>query len=130
MHFQDGGDTYGSGTATAGSTSTTTTATGAAASRSAAAGAVGTLTLSVGSLGLLAGRLGLASELDRNLALEDLLAGEFLNGTFGLGGGREVDEGVADRAVGARVLGDRNGLTVARRRLVNRLSSWVQQHGT
>jgi len=76
----------------------------------AAAGTFGT-TLSVGTLGLLV-RLGLASELDRDLALENLLAGELSDGTLSLGGSREVDEGVTDGAVGARVLRDGNRLTV------------------
>jgi hypothetical protein len=75
-----------------------------------AASALGTL--DVGTLGLLV-RLGLAGELDRDLALKNLLAGELSDGTLGLGGGREVDEGVADRAVGARVLRDGNRLTAA-----------------
>jgi hypothetical protein len=75
-----------------------------------AASALGTL--DVGTLGLLV-RLRLAGELDRDLALKDLLAGELSDGTLSLGGGREVDEGVADRAVGARVLRDGNRLTAA-----------------
>jgi hypothetical protein len=73
--------------------------------------AAGTFTtLGVGALGLLV-RLGLASELDRDLALKDLLARELRDGTLSLSGCREVDEGVTDRAVGARVLWDGDGLT-------------------
>lgn len=68
------------------------------------------MALTVGTLGLLV-RLGLASELDGDLALEDLLAGELSDGTLSLARGREVDEGVADGAVGARVLGNGNRLT-------------------
>jgi hypothetical protein len=48
--------------------------------------------------------------LNGNLALKDLLAGELLDGTLGLSGSGKVDKGVADRAVGARVLGDRDRL--------------------
>jgi hypothetical protein len=76
----------------------------------AATSALGT-TLKVGTLGLLV-RLGLAGELDRDLALKDLLARELGDGAVGLAGSREVDKGVTDRAVGARVLRDRNRLTV------------------
>lgn len=99
-------------TTAAGITATATTATGAATTRCAAAGPIGTLTLAVGGLGLLTSGLGLASELNRDLALEDLLAGELLDGTLGLGRGGKVDKGVANGTVGTRVLGDRNGLTV------------------
>jgi hypothetical protein len=96
-------------------TSTASTATAATTSGSAAAGTFRARTLAVGTLdGLLASGLGLASELNRDLALKDLLAGKLLDGTLSLSGGREVDKGVANRAVGARVLGDRNGLTRGR----------------
>jgi hypothetical protein len=78
-----------------------------------AASTLGTA-LSGGTLSLLV-RLGLASKLDRDLALKDLLARELSDGTVGLSGSREVDKGVTDRAVGARVLRDRNGLTKARK---------------
>jgi hypothetical protein len=106
-------NTYTGGTATTGTTtSTAATATAATTAGSAAAGALRTRTLAVGTLNsLLASRLGLASELNGDLALEDLLAGELLDGTLSLGRSGEVDESVADRAVGARVLWDRNGLT-------------------
>lgn len=93
-------------TYTTASTSTATvtaTATTTAASRSTAAG---TLSTSAVALGLLTGGLGLASKLDGDLALKDLLAGELLYSTLGLRGGREIDERVADGAIGARVLGD------------------------
>lgn len=103
------GKTYTTATAT---TSTSATATARAATTASGLAAAGTLTLD-GTLGLLA-RLGLAGELDGDLALEDLLAGELSDGALGLAGGREVDEGVTDRAVGARVLRDGNRLTAGR----------------
>jgi hypothetical protein len=78
----------------------------------AAAGTLGA-TLKVGTLGLLV-RLGLAGKLDGDLTLQNLLARELSDGTLSLAGGRQVDEGVTDRAVGARVLRDRNRLAVAR----------------
>ena len=103
------GSTYAS---TASATSTaSTSATATATTRSTAAGALATRSLTVGSLGLLTSRLRLASKLNRDLALEDLLAGELLDGALSLAGGREVDESVADGAVGAGVLGDGNRLT-------------------
>lgn len=103
------GETY---TAAATTASTPTTGTASPATTTGRLTAAGTFstTLGVGTLGLLV-RLGLASELDRDLALQDLLAGELGDGTLGLAGSREVDEGVTDRAVGARVLRDRNRLT-------------------
>lgn len=80
--------THPSGVATATATTATTATTAATTTtRSSAAVALRTRTLSVSTLGLLASRLGLASELNRDLALEDLLAGELGNGTLGLVGG-------------------------------------------
>ena len=101
--------TYTAVTATTSTAATATAGATATTGRVAAASTLST-TLDGGTLGLLV-RLGLASELDGDLALKDLLARELGNGTVGLGGSREVDKGVADRAVGARVLRDRNGLT-------------------
>lgn len=99
--------TYGSAATAGTTTATTATATTATATASStAATALSTGSVAVGSFSLLASGLGLASELDRDLALEDLLAGELLNGALSLGGGREVDEGVANGTVGAGVLGD------------------------
>lgn len=104
-------DTHASGiAATAATTSTATTATATTTARSSAAGSLSARTLSVGALGLLTSRLGLASELNRNLSLKNLLARELSNGTVSLVGSREVDKGVADRAVSAGVLGDRDRL--------------------
>jgi hypothetical protein len=88
--------------------STATTATTATAGRLAATGSA----LTTLSGGLRSG-LGLASELDGNLAVKDRLAIQLLDGAVGLGGGGDVNEGVADRAGGARVGGDRGGLTEA-----------------
>jgi hypothetical protein len=99
-------DAYASATGTA-----TTTAAAAATARGATAVALGG-TLAVGDVRLLTSRLGLAGELDRDLALQDLLAGKLGDGALGLGGSGEVDEGVADGAVGAGVLGDGDGLAV------------------
>lgn len=109
-HSSYTGGTYATGAATASAASTTTTATTAATARSTAARTFRTLTLAVGTLGLLTSRLRLAGKLDRDLALENLLAGELLDGTLGLSGSREVDEGVTDRTVGAGVLWDGDGL--------------------
>jgi hypothetical protein len=101
--------TYPSGVATTTATTSATATTAATTTtRSSAAMALCTRTLSVGTLGLLASRLGLASKLNGDLALEDLLAGELGNGTLGLTGSRQVDEGVADGAVGTGILGDRD----------------------
>ena len=87
--------------------STATTATTATAGRLATTGS--TLTTLGGGLG---SGLGLAGELDGNLAVKDGLAVQLLDSAVGLRGGGDVNEGVADRASGARVGGDRGGLTV------------------
>lgn len=94
--------------ASAGSTAGTT-ATAATTGRLTAASA---LALAVGTLDLVLAGLRLAGLLNRDLALEDLLAGKLSDGTLCLGGGGEVDEGIADGTVGAGVLGDRDGLAV------------------
>lgn len=83
-------------------TSTTATATGGLA-------AAVTVSLSVGVSFLNVG-LWLAGKLDRDLALEDLLARKLGDGTLRLGGGGQVDEGVADGAFGAWVLRDGDSL--------------------
>lgn len=94
----------GGGTAATGTTTTTTASPAAATSGLTTAGTLGT-TLSIGTLALVV-RLRLAGELDGHLTLEDLLAGELGDGALGLAGSREVDKGIANRAVGARVLWD------------------------
>lgn len=98
-------------TASAGGAASTATAATATTSRSSAARALSTRAITISTLRLLTSRLRLASELDGNLALQDLLAGELLNGTLGLSGSRKIDEGVANGAVGTGVLRDRDRLT-------------------
>ncbi len=89
------------------SASTTTavaaTATSTTTSRRATAGTLSTSSL---TLGLLTSRLRLAGELNGDLALQDLLARQLLDGTLGLTRCREVDEGVTNGTVGAGVLGN------------------------
>ncbi len=97
--------------ATAAGTPATATASPTATAGGLAAASALSTALDVGTLGLLVG-LGLASELDRDLALKDLLARELGDSTVGLGGSGKVDKGVTDRAVGPRVLRDGNRLTV------------------
>jgi len=63
---------------------------------------------------LLGSSLRLASQLDRNLALEDEFAGELGNGLLGFFCSGEVDKGVANGTGGTRVGGDRSGLARAR----------------
>ena len=92
--------------ATTAASSTATTATAATAGGLAATGSALT------ALGDISSRLRLAGELDRDLAVKNGLAVQLLDGTVGLGRGGDVNEGVADRASGARVGGDRGGLTV------------------
>lgn len=100
----------------AATTSATTTAATATATAAARRSAAVTLTgaLSVGTLCFLSGRLRLAGKLNRNLALQNLLAAKLGNSALGLSGGREVDEGVANRSVGARVLRNGDGLAVGK----------------
>lgn len=100
----NGARTYVMSTASAAATGagTTATATSGLAAPVAVSLSVGVVLLNVG--------LGLAGKLDRDLALENFLARELGDGTLRLGGGRQVDEGVADGAFGARVLGDGDSL--------------------
>lgn len=90
-------------TATASATSTATSRRSAARTFSAG--------LTIGTLRLLLVRLGLASKLNRDFSLENFLAGELSDSSVSLTWGGEIDEGVANGTVGARVLWDRNGLT-------------------
>lgn len=92
-------------TAAASSTTTTTTATATTT------GGLATTRSTLSALGTLSSGLRLAGKLDGDLAVEDGLAVQLLNGAVGLGGGRDVDKSVADRAGGARVGGDGGGLT-------------------
>lgn len=57
-------------------------------------------------------RLRLAGKLNRDLAVKDGLAVEIVDGALGLGWGRDIDEGVANWASGARVGRDRSGFAV------------------
>jgi hypothetical protein len=101
---------FGTLTASAGGAASTTTATTAATSGSSTTRALGTRAVTVGTLRLLTSRLRLAGKLDGNLSLKDLLARKLLNSTLGLSRSGEINKGVADRAVGARVLRDRDRL--------------------
>jgi hypothetical protein len=92
--------------ATTAASSTATTATATTAGRLAATGSA--LTTLSGGLG---SGLWLAGKLDGDLAVKDGLAVQLLDGAVGLGGSGDVNEGVADRAGGARVSGDRGSLT-------------------
>jgi hypothetical protein len=74
------------------------------------------------SFSLLSILLRLARKLNGNLSFKDLLARELRNGTFSLAGGGEVNESIAYRAVGARVLRDRGRFT-ARAQNVNKWCS-------
>ena len=100
--------TYRSSTAS--SATGTTTAAATATARSSATGTLGTRVAVGGTLGLLTSGLRSASKLDRDLALENVLAGKLSDGTLSLSRGRKVDEGIADRAVGAGVLRNGDGL--------------------
>lgn len=82
------------------------------------------------TLSLLTSRLGLASQLNGNLSLEDLLAGKLSNGTISLVGGRKVDKSVSDRAVGTRILGDRDRLAAMVRRQQMLKHKWRGQQGS
>jgi hypothetical protein len=95
--------TYATTTSTATATAATTATTSGAATAS-----------RLGSLVTLLGRLGLASELDRDLAVKDGLAVQLTDGTLGLRGGRDVNEGVANGTSGAGVGGDGSGLTAVK----------------
>jgi len=94
--------------AATGATSTasaTTAATSTAASRRAAA-LLALFSLRCTALGGCPGRLRLASELDRDLAVEDVLTVQLVDGTLSLGRRGDVNESVPYRAVGAWVCGD------------------------
>lgn len=103
------GRTYRSSATTSATSTSATAAT--ATTRSSASRSLST-TFTVGStLGFLTSRLGSAGELNRDLSLEDLLAGELSDGTLGLGGGGKIHEGITNGAVGARVLRNGDGFT-------------------
>ena len=110
-----GRKTYRTATTTSNATSTTATAATATATTTgplAALVATGALTATCSTLRLGLRRLRLASQLDRNLTLEDLLARELFNGSVGLVCRGKVHEGVANGAVGAGIHGDGGAFTV------------------
>jgi hypothetical protein len=107
--------------ATTAASGTAATATAATASGLAATGSA--LTTLSGGLG---SRLRLAGKLDGDLAVKDGLAVQLLDGAVGLGRGGNVNEGVADRAGGARVGGYRGGLTVEH--ILVACSWWIFDH--
>jgi hypothetical protein len=86
--------------------STTATATATATTSS-----TGATLLTIGAF-LLVVLIGLASELDRDLAFEDIFAGEISDGLFSTLSSLQIDKGIANRTVGAGVDGDRGGLAV------------------
>jgi hypothetical protein len=91
-----------SATTTAETTSTSTSASSTTAGATLPALSTATLT----STGLIL-LCGVSSKLNRDLAIENLLARQLRDGTISFGGGGEVNEGIANGTVGARV--DRNG---------------------
>jgi hypothetical protein len=102
-------------TYTTSTTNTATTATSATTAAATATRALATLVTAgtlaaTGSTFLSLSGLGRASELHRDLAREDLLAGESLDGSGRLGSSGEVNECVSNGAVGAGVHWDRGAL--------------------
>ena len=92
--------------ATTSNATPTTAATATATTPTAGPFAAFALTATCSTLPGLRG-LRLASQLDRNLTLEDLITRELLDGSVGLVCGGEVHEGVTNGAIGAGV--DRDG---------------------
>lgn len=64
-----------------------------------------------GTFSLLSGRLVLASELNRDLALEDFFAGELTDSPFGFGRSGEINEGVTNGASITRIGRNGGGIT-------------------
>lgn len=123
--------TYRRGSASARAPTTAETASTAPATATTTAGwplaafvGVGSFTATHCTLRLGLRRLGLAGNLDGDLALQDLLAGQLLDGRLRLGSSGKVDEGVADRAVGARVDGNGDALTARGKKKVLVLASF------
>jgi Predicted solute binding protein len=96
------GKTYATTTSETATTATSTT-TATTGSSLATLITASTLTTTHSTLRLGLRRLGLASDLDRDLALKDLLARQLLDGLLGLVGSGKVDKRIANRAVGAWV---------------------------
>lgn len=107
--YRGQGKTYRSAATTSATSTSATSAT--ATARRTATRAFGTSVTVSSTLSFLTSRLGSAGKLNGNLALENLLAGELSDGTFGFSRGGKIHESVTDRAVGARVLRDRDGFT-------------------
>lgn len=91
-------------------TTSAATASGAATSTSAATGRAATAS-ALCALTTLGGWLWLAGQLYGDLAVEDGLAVELVNGALGLGWGRDIDEGVANGASGTGVGWDGGSFT-------------------
>ena len=94
---------------------TTTTATSATTATAATTGALATFIAAgalaaTGSTFLSLRGLWLASELHRDLTGEDLLTGESLDGGSGFSSSGQIDERIANGAVGARVHRNRGAL--------------------
>jgi hypothetical protein len=110
----------------AASTAPTAASASTATSRLSTASTLATgnaLTSAHGTLSLLAGWLWLASKLNRDLALKDLLAGELNDGTLSLTGCGQIDESVTNWAVGAWVLWNGGRFTVERSQQVFKVQS-------
>jgi hypothetical protein len=108
--------TYRSTTSPTSAGGTGTTSPTTAASRTTTAGLVATTTFAAAytTLGL---RLRLAGKLDRHLALKDDLAIELRNGALSLGWSGQVDKGIANWTVGARIGRNRNRLAARGRQI-------------
>jgi hypothetical protein len=96
---------------TAASTTTASTTTATSAARESALGGLAAGAFATANCATIGSCLRLASELDGDLAVEDVLAVQLADGTLGLRWRGEVDKGIADWASGARV--DRDGDTFA-----------------
>ncbi len=81
------GSSYRTGATSAGASSTTTTTPTPTPTRGSAASTLRTRTLAIGGVALLSSRLWLASKLNGDLTLNDLLAGKLSDGALSLTGG-------------------------------------------
>jgi hypothetical protein len=104
------------GVATTAAGATTTAATAATSRLAATSTTLFTLGVLVvgGSRCSRSSRFRLARKLDRNLAVEDGLSVQVVDGTLGLGRSGHVNKGVSNRTGGARVGGDGGCLTITR----------------
>lgn len=99
--------TYGGSGTSASTTTTATTATATTTSRRPLALTTFSTIGAFSSTGLIR----LASELDRDLAFQDVLARQVLNGLLRLFGSFQIDKGISDRTVGTGVDGDGSRLS-------------------